>query len=289
MKLFNHTLISVSILSLAGVPALADHHKEGEMHQAVKGATISGILASETRAKDAGRDVYRHPAETLDFFGITPEMKVGEYSPGGGWYTRVLLPYLAETGTYAAINTDVDAYMAGASEERMTTAKSFPETFPLKAAEWTGIDASKIAAFEIDEAPDGEAGTYDSILVFRALHGLAGKELVDSMLADTYSLLKPGGTVGVVQHRAKEDAAHDYTQGGKGYLKQSEVIAMFESEGFDLVASSEVNANPDDTADYEAGVWTLPPVLALKDENAETYKAIGESDRMTLLFRKPAG
>ena len=288
MTLFRKSLISAAILSMTYAPAFADHHKEGEAHDKMSGDSLASVIVSEKRADDASRDEYRHPAETLEFFGIKPDMKVGEYSPGSGWYTRILAPYIAETGTYAAINTDVDAYMAGASEERMTAAKSFPETFPSKVTEWTGLDASKIKAFEIDEAPEGEVGTYDSILVFRALHGLAGKELVDSMLADTYSLLKPGGTVGVVQHRAKEDASYDYTRGTKGYLKQSQVIAMFESQGFELVKASEINANPKDTADYEAGVWTLPPVLTLKDENTETYAEIGESDRMTLLFRKPA-
>lgn len=128
----------------------------------------------------------------------------------------------------------------------------------------------------------------DAMLIFRGLHGLTSREMVDSLLGDTWNLLKPGGVIGVVQHRAKEDAPRDYAQGGFGYLKQSEIIAIFESEGFELVGTSEVNANAKDPANHEGGVWTLPPTLRYGDENKAEYEAIGESDRMTLLFKKPA-
>ena len=131
------------------------------------------------------------------------------------------------------------------------------------------------------------AGTLDAVLVFRSMHGLVRREMADSVASDAYDLLKPGGVVGLVQHRAKEDAPHSYTRGQNGYLKQSELIAMFESQGFDLAETSDINANANDTADHEGGVWTLPPVLRYGEENKEAYLAIGESDRMTLLFRKP--
>lgn len=291
MNTFRSALLSLAGLSLMSTPALAGHHEEGEMqHGDMMHAghhALHTVLMSDIRAEDRARDKYRNPAETLMFFGITPDMKIGEYGPGGGWYTRVLLPYVADTGAYAGINADVDRYMAGADADRMASAKQFPDTFPARAAEWTGIDASKIGAFEIDEPPEEELGTFDAILVFRSLHGLTSREMVDSTLAQTYSLLKPGGVVGVVQHRAPEDSSYEFSQGDYGYLKQDQIIGIFESEGFELIGMSEVNANPMDPADHEGGVWTLPPTLRFGDENRETYEAIGESDRMTLLFRKP--
>lgn len=274
-------LLAATAFSLFALPAFSASHNEG------KSVSLADVLASDIRDDDRARDVYRHPAETLEFFGVTPDMTIGEYSPGGGWYTRILAPYASETGTYVAVNTDVDLYMAGADADRMAAAKAFPETFPKNVEEWTGIPAENITAYEIDEAPEGAAESLDALLVFRALHGLTSREMVDSTLGDAWDLLKPGGIVGVVQHRAKEDAPRDYAQGAKGYLKQSEVIAIFESEGFEFVKSSEINANAKDPADHEGGVWTLPPVLRFGDENKEEYEAIGESDRMTLLFRKP--
>lgn len=271
--------LAATALTLTAMPALAD--------ASAKTSDIASVLKSDIRDDDRARDKYRHPKETLDFFGITPDMTVGEYSPGGGWYTRVLAPYLADTGSYVAVNTDVDAYMAGADADRMASAKAFPSTFPGEVEAWTGIPASKITAYEIDEAPEGAAESLDALLVFRALHGLTSREMVDSMLGDTWELLKPGGLVGVVQHRAKEDAPHEFSQGTKGYLKQSEVIAIFESEGYEFVRASEINANAKDPANHPGGVWTLPPVLRFGEENKSEYEAIGESDRMTLLFRKP--
>ncbi len=266
-----------SLLMLAATPADAAHHGS---------KPIKDVLAADYREADRGRDGYRHPAETLEFFGITQDMTVGEYGPGGGWYTRVIAPFVSGKGTYVAINADVESYHAGADAERNAQRKLFPQNFPGRVAEWTGIDAASVAAVEVDEAPDW-AGKLDAIVTFRGLHGLARKDLTDETIAHFYGLLKPGGVVGVVQHRAKEDAAYDYTRGHFGYLKQSEVIAMFESEGFELAASSEINANEKDSANWEKGVWTLPPTLTLGDTDKAKYEAIGESDRMTLKFVKP--
>ena len=291
MKTFRSSLLSLLGLSLISVPAFAGHHEEGGMQHGEmmhpEHHALHSALMSDIRADDRARDKYRNPAETLMFFGITPDMKVGEYGPGGGWYTRVLLPYVAEAGEYVAINADVERYMDGSDADRLAAAKQFPETFPPRAAEWTGVDAGEIGAFEIDEPPEEELGTFDAVLVFRSLHGLTSREMVDSTLAQTYALLKPGGVVGVVQHRAPDGASYEFSQGDYGYLKQDQIIGIFESEGFELIGMSEVNANPNDPANHEGGVWTLPPTLRFGDENRETYEAIGESDRMTLLFRKP--
>ena len=288
MTLSRFAIAGVSTFAILALPSFASSHKEDEAaHVAMEHSRLDDVLASDIRTDDAARDVFRHPKETLEFFGVTPDMKVGEYSPGGGWYTRILLPLVSDDGSYAAIAADAEGYFASAGQERIDRAKTFVGTFPATAAEWTGVDAANIAALEIDEPTEADLESFDAILYFRALHGLAMRDMVDSTLASTYDLLKPGGVVGVVQHRAEADAPHEYTRGTKGYLKQDEVIAMFEAQGFAFVAASEVNANPADTNDYEAGVWTLPPTLTEGDVNKEAYLAIGESDRMTLLFQKP--
>ncbi|MEL7312321.1 MAG: hypothetical protein AAFN07_12465 [Pseudomonadota bacterium] len=269
---------SILSFSLCHSTAIAMHHE---------GDGLKAAISADLRDGDSARDAYRHPAETLKFFGIKPTMTVGEYGPGGGWYTRILAPWIAKQGTYVAINADVEKYHAGAPAERNAERKQFPQTFPGKVAEWTGLDADAVAAVEIDEAPDWQ-GKLDAFLIFRSLHGLSRKNLADETAKHAYGLLKPGGIVGVVQHRAKEDAPWDYTRGHNGYLKQSEVIALFESAGFELVLESEINANPKDSANWDGGVWSLPPTLRHGDEDRETYEAVGESDRMTLVFRKPA-
>ena len=270
--------IATGLIAIGSLlPATAMHHKGDGLEEA---------LAADYRADDRARDEFRHPRETLKFFGIKPTMTVGEYGPGGGWYTRVLAPWLAENGTYVAINADVETYYAGSTPERNAERKRFPETFPGRVAEWTGIDQNRFHAVEIDEAPDW-AGKLDAFLMFRSLHGLARENLADDALAHAYALLKPGGLFGIVQHRAPEDAAYDYTRGHNGYLKQSEVIALFESEGFELVLESDINGNEADSADWDGGVWSLPPTLRHGDKDRARYEAVGESDRMTLLFRKP--
>jgi predicted methyltransferase len=245
------------------------------------------VLAAGIRDEDRARDEFRNPLETLSFFGIKPDMAVGEYAPGGGWYTRILAPYLSAEGRYVAINHDIDAYLVNADEERFTRAKAWADNFPMQLNEWTGLPADNVMAFEVDEVPEGMEASLDAVVIFRSLHGLYNREMADSTIRDFYTVLKPGGIVGVVQHRAPDDAPHAYVDGSNGYLKQSEVIALFKSQGFKAVKQSDINANPDDPANWDGGVWTLPPVLRYGDDNRDEYTAIGESDRMTLVFRKP--
>lgn len=274
-------ILSLTVLlsaSLLAPTAESAHHEE-------KGAATD-LMNAPYRAEDKTRDAFRHPVQTLRFFGITPEMTVAEYGPGGGWYTRILAPYVAGKGTYLALGADVERYHAGQDAERNAERKKFPMTFPAKVTEWTGVSGDSVAAVEVDEAPDW-AEKVDAIVTFRGFHGLSRKNLTDETLRHFYGLLKAGGVVGIVQHRAPEDHAYGMSRGNQGYLKQSEVIAMFESQGFDLVGTSEVNANPNDSADWEKGVWTLPPTLTNGDTDKAKYIEIGESDRMTLLFRKP--
>ncbi len=248
-------------------------------------SALETALASETRDEDRARDAFRHPVETLNFFQVKPEHTVVEYAPGGGWYTRLLVPYIAPSGRYLAMNGDSDAriYRDRASEART---KGWTERFPEAAAEWTGMPVEKITAFESDEVPEDVAGQVDRVVIFRSMHGLLNGNRADAELRAVRGLLKDDGMVGVVQHRAKADAPWEISHGTRGYLKQAQVIALFELHGFELVGASEVNANPKDPANWERGVWTLPPILRDGDENRAQYEAIGESDRMTLLFRK---
>jgi len=267
----------------AAVPAAADQRAKDGAATADTG--LQAVLSHKRRADDTARDVYRHPAETLAFFGVKPEQTIVEYGPGGGWYTRVLAPYLAGSGQYVAINADSSG-SSFSDRAREARTKSWPESFPETAAKWTGVDAGKILAFESDEMPDDMKGKVDRILIFRSLHGLLNGNRADSELRALRDMLADDGMVGIVQHRAKKDASYAMSNGSKGYLKQASVVALFELNGFELVSESEINANPADKSDYERGVWTLPPVLALGDTDKARYQAIGESDRMTLLFKK---
>ncbi|WP_164116087.1 class I SAM-dependent methyltransferase [Sphingorhabdus sp. Alg239-R122] len=278
---FCTTIIAPAALISSDVDA-KQHAESAEM----KGLDV--VLANADRAEDAPRDQYRRPRETLQFFGLEPDMTIAEYGPGGGWYTRILLPYVAPKGKYIAVGTDSDV-LEFSNRAREARSKSWPERFPGNAAEWTGISAESIKAYESDEVPEEMLGTVDRILIFRSLHGMMGGNRADSELRSLRKLLKDNGKIGVVQHRANANAPFAYANGSKGYLKQKDVIALFELNGFELVKSSEINANPKDTKDYEIGVWTLPPRLATADDNPSDkakYDAIGESDRMTLLFKK---
>jgi len=263
-------------------PAAADGHVEASA------PALEDVLAHERRDGDRARDQYRHPVETLDFFGVEPTMTIAEYGPGGGWYTRVLAPYVMPAGQYIAFNADSDAraYRNRAQEAR---AKGWTERFTTGLAEGMGVEADSVMAFETDEMPEGAAGTVDRVLIFRSMHGLNIGKNADEVLSAARVLLKDDGMVGVVQHRAPDGASYDdYGARQRGYMRKADVVAIFEANGFKLAAESEINANPADPANWENGVWTLPPVLATGegDERRSEYLAIGESDRMTLLFRK---
>jgi len=249
---------------------------------------LEAVLAHERRDEDRARDEFRNPGETLAFFGVEPGMTVAEALPGGGWYTRVVLPYVGEDGAYIALNYPKEVwrllYGENWSEETSAEIDAWTETAPADLVEF-GPDSARIDAYMLDAIPDAADGQADVVLFVRAMHHLFRFDApaLETVLAETYDLVKPGGVVGVVQHRAKADAPADYVTGDNGYLKEADVIAAFEATGFELEASSEINANPRDTADYENGVWTLPPTGG----GGEEYADIGESDRMTLKFVKP--
>ena len=233
--------------------------------------------AAPTRTPtNVARDPYRHPVETLAFFGVRPGDTVVEIWPGGGWYTEILAPYLASGG---------GTYIAAAPERSLTGVRK------LLAAQPAVYGNVRIANFPVLATVPGTPvapGTADVVLTFRNVHNwMMGKEPFDAQaFAQMYAMLKPGGTLGVVEHRLAE-SADDARQLKTGYVKVSTVRRLAEAAGFRLVASSEINANPRDTTDHPEGVWTLPPTYRLGDKDRATYAAIGESDRMTLKFVKP--
>ena len=272
-------LAGAAALALAA-PAVADHHSEGPMaerhsrHQALMAA-----LAQENRAEDRARDQYRHPFETLDFFGVEPGMTVVDYMPAGGWYSRVLVPYLGTNGRYIGVTPDPDAADSSRFGEYFgKLPRQFSESYP----QW-GLTGAPVEVHGSQDLNEGMNGTVDRVLIFREMHNLLRSGALYTELTRLRSLLKDDGMLGIVQHRANADAPGDYTLGGNGYLRQDDVIALVEAHGFDLVGMSEINANPRDPANHEGGVRQMPPSWGGKKEE---LKDLGESDRMTLLFRK---
>lgn len=241
---------------------------------------LDAVLKAEHRSETMARDVYRHPKETLEFFQVKPDMKVIEISPGGkGWYTEILAPYMKGKGKLVLGHYDKNtesSYFQRNYKSLMDKLSGSPELY----------DQVEIATFHPPGVYDlGEMGTYDRVVTFRNVHNWMrhGDDEMAAIFKLFYDSLKPGGKLGVIDHRLPEDREKN---GQGGYVKQSYVVALAEAAGFKLEASSEINANAKDTADYEKGVWTLPPVLRLGNEDREKYLAIGESDRMTLLFVK---
>lgn len=244
---------------------------------------LRAAIASDKRTQAfVQRDAARHPYETLTFFGIQPTMTVVELSPGGGWYTEILAPYLRGSGHYIAA-----AYSEESPKEYR---RGYTAKFKQKlAADPARFDKVELAVFEPpNNLSYAQPGSADLVLTFRNLHNWLsyGDDNMKRVFQSVYDTLKPGGVFGVVEHRLPEDRPQDATA-SSGYMHESYVIAMAQSVGFQLAEKSEINANPKDTADHPNGVWALPPTLRNKDKDRERYEAIGESDRMTLKFVKP--
>lgn len=247
-------------------------------------AALQAITASPHRAPgNADRDAFRHPIETLTFFGIRPDMEVFEYAQGGGWYTELLAPLLARDGTLY-----LTGYDAASDDPRQRFGVRSTELF-LSAPGNLYDHVKTITQEDLDGPPVlGEPASVDMVLVIRMMHNVERYGMWDALLPAIHSALRPGGVLGVVQHRANEGA--DPAQSAKqGYLPEAWLVERIEGYGFRLEASSEINANPKDTKDYPKGVWTLPPTLELGEQDRTMYEAIGESDRSTLKFVKVDG
>jgi predicted methyltransferase len=241
---------------------------------------LKDVIAGDHRSADnKARDQYRHPLETLTFFGIGPDMTVVEIYPGRGWYTEILAPYLKGNGTlYAAEHPGDPSYAAVQS-----SLEAFDQKVKDAPALYGEIKRTKLTK-DGDIAPPDSA---DLVVTFRNVHSWMGAGTENEAFAAMFRALKPGGVLGLVQHRGDPKVTQD-PKAARGYVTEDHVIAIAKQAGFELAEKSEINANPKDTKDYAKGVWTLPPSLRLGDEDREKYLAIGESDRMTLKFVKPA-
>ena len=241
---------------------------------------LTTILAGDQRSSEnRARDVYRHPKETLLFFGIRPEMGVLEVWPEPGWYTEVIAPLLREKGKYSAAVIAPDAsskYITQRLADYRAKLASRPELY----------DRVVVVTFPNDGTDAVPPGSVDMVVTFRNLHNWMARGTASQALATMYRALKPGGVLGVVEHRGNPAVPQD-TEAKSGYVNEDYAVKMIEAQGFRLVAKSEVNANPKDTKDYEQGVWTLPPTYRLGEKDHDKYAAIGESDRFTLRFVKP--
>ena len=243
------------------------------------GAALDAALAGDWRsAQDMARDRYRPPAQTLAFFGVQPDQTVIEITPGAGWYADILAPYLAARGQYIGAIPTAAAGSAGDKRNAALRAKL--------AGNAQAYGDAQLRDFDPKDPAFGPAGSADAVLTFRNAHNWVAGGTADAYFKAFFAVLKPGGTLGVVDHRAKDGTSLQAMK-DSGYLTPALVIELAQRAGFQLVASSEVNANPLDTTTHPNGVWTLPPTNRHDAADDAKYLVIGESDRMTLKFRKP--
>ncbi len=272
-----HLCLLVSALLLTGFFATGVA-SDDETSRAVQAALAGDHRSEENRA----RDRYRHPAETLAFFGLRSDMTVVELWAGGGWYTEILAPVMRDHGrlivtTYGE-DEDPKSYRSRSHRKFMDKINADPDTY-------RHIEVRTF--WPPEQTALADDGSVDMILTFRNIHSMVRRGQQADFFAAAYRALKPGGVLGIVQHRGSP-GIDPVKSADKGYIPQAYVVKLAEAAGLRLDDSSEINANAADTKDYEEGVWTLPPSLRGKDEDKDRYLAIGESDRMTLRFVKPA-
>jgi predicted methyltransferase len=243
-------------------------------------AALDNILAGAQRsAGNTARDPYRHPKETLLFFGIRPEMRVLEIWPEPGWYTEIIAPLVRERGKYYA------AVIAANPQSQYVT-KRLAEYRQKLASNPQLYGAVSVVTFPRDGSDVVPPGSVDMVVTFRNIHNWMADGYAEQAFATAYKALKPGGVLGVVEHRGNGALPQD-PKAKSGYVNEDYAMRLIEGQGFRLVGESQVNSNPKDTKDYEQGVWTLPPTYRLGDQDREKYAQIGESDRFTLKFVKP--
>lgn len=274
LQLIAFSLAALSTLSQAQA---ADVHAPAST---VTAAQFAKVLAGPWRApENSVRDQYRHPQQTLQFFGLRANQTVIEITPGNGWYSEVLAPLLNGKGRYIAA---VQSTTTGDNSR-----KALDRLKQKFAADPAHYSKAQIIEFDPQAPVFGKPASADTLLTFRNVHNWVMADDAPAMFKGFYNVLKKGGTLGVVDHRAKDGATEESIK-DSGYLPTAYVVKLATDAGFVLAGSSEVNANPKDTKDYPQGVWTLPPTLTLGDQDRAKYVAIGESDRLTLRFIKPA-
>jgi len=277
-----HRLSRTALAAVACLAAFAAVASAPPVTDAQTLATLDKVLAGNHRsAENKARDAWRHPKETLAFFGLRQDMTVLEIWPGGGgWYTEVLAPVLREHGQYIAAGQDPKSE----SKYAQDNLKKFADKL---AGHPDVYDRAKVTALQAPNAlhpvPDGSV---DMVLTFRNVHNWMGNGSEDAMFKAMYAALKPGGILGVEEHRAKNNEPQD-PKAKSGYVRTDYLVALAGKAGFKLIGESEINANPKDTADHPNGVWSLPPTLQGGETDRDKFLAIGESDRQTLRFRKP--
>lgn len=287
----NKTLISLSMAALVvvGFNPTSHAHEGGAK-------TLAKVLESMPKKTKARYDA-RHPQETLQFFGIKPGMTVLEALPGGGWYSKLLLPYLGKKGALVGADYAIDMYpkFGFFSKDELKEKETWVEDWTKQARGWGNEQSATVSAFNFGSMPATVKGKADAALFIRAFHNLARFEsdggYLSAALKNTYDSLKPGGIVGVVQHLIPESADDKGANGSRGYLKKSFLISVMEKAGFEFVASSDINLNPKDQPSAKDIVWRLPPTFATSEKDPKKkaeYMTVGESNRMTLKFIKPA-
>lgn len=270
------------LVALAAAPSLLAQTATGPAAASETSALDSALQGSWRDPANVARDVHRHPRQTLTFFGIAPRQTVIEITPGGGWYAEILAPYLRDDGHYVAAVVDPAAVAEGKGRDYQQKNKTTLESkFAAAPAQY---GKAQVVAYDPKAPVFGPAASADLVLTFRNVHNWRSSGQAEGMFKGFFAVLKPGGILGVVEHRARADVPADDKS---GYVGEAQVIAMAEAAGFKLAEKSEINANPRDTKDHPNGVWTLPPGNNHDAADDAKYKAIGESDRMTLRFVKP--
>jgi predicted methyltransferase len=241
---------------------------------------IDAVLAGSWRSdKNKARDQYRHPKQTLEFFGLQPGASLIEITPGGGWYAEILAPLLKGSGHYTAAIITPKKKEGEDAQDKDALSKKF-------AGDAAQYGEAKVVQFDLKSPNFGAPNSADMVVTFRNVHNWVMADAAPGMFKAFFDVLKPGGVLGITDHRAKAGADLEKIK-KSGYLPEDYVIKLATDAGFRLAAKSEINANPKDTTEHPEGVWTLPPSLALGDKDKDKYLAIGESDRMTLRFVKP--
>jgi predicted methyltransferase len=270
--------IGLTTMALTAAPSVASSASVTETSGADLAKLKAVVNGDQRSAENKARDKYRHPVETLAFFGIRPNMTVVELWPFGGWYTEIIAPYVKDKGTYYAAAMDPTSTDREATEyngELKKLLEAHPDLYGK--VKW-----SVLAKGKYNLAPDGSA---DLVVTFRNIHNWVWSGDEKEVFAAAFRALKPGGVLGVEEHRANDPKAKPGR--GQAYVGEDYAISLIESVGFKLAGRSNINNNPKDTKDYPKGVWTLPPSFAMGDTDHAKYAAIGESDRFTLRFVKP--